>query len=70
VAGGGIKPGTYGATDEVGLRAVSGIVDTYDLQATILHQLGLDHKKVTFTYQGRAERPATVFGEVVKDILA
>jgi len=70
IAGGGIKPGTFGATDEVGLRAVSGIVDTYDLQATILHQLGLDHKKVTFLYQGRAERPASVFGEVVKDILA
>jgi len=70
IAGGGIKPGTYGATDEIGLRAVSGIVDTYDLQATILHQLGLDHRKLTFTYQGRAEKATTVFGEVVKDILA
>jgi hypothetical protein len=70
VAGGGIKPGTYGSTDDIGLRAQTGIVDTYDLQATILHQLGLDHKKVTFQYQGRAERPATVFGEVFKDILA
>ncbi len=70
IAGGGIKPGTYGATDEIGLRAVSGIVDTYDLQATILHQLGLDHKKLTFTYQGRAEKATTVFGDVVKDILA
>lgn len=70
IAGGGIKPGTYGATDEIGLRAVSGIVDTYDLQATILHQLGLDHRKITFQYQGRSERPTSVFGDVVKDILA
>ncbi|RQP23985.1 DUF1501 domain-containing protein [Piscinibacter terrae] len=70
LAGGGIKPGTYGATDEIGLRAVSGIVDTYDLQATILHQLGLDHRQITFQYQGRSERPTSVFGDVVKDILA
>jgi hypothetical protein len=70
LAGGGIKPGTYGATDEIGLRAVSGVVDTYDLQATILHQLGLDHRQITFQYQGRSERPTSVFGDVVKDILA
>jgi hypothetical protein len=69
IAGGGIKPGTYGATDEIGLRAVSGIVDTYDLQATILHQLGLDHRKLTFLYQGRSERATTVYGEVVKEII-
>jgi hypothetical protein len=70
IAGGGVKPGSYGATDEIGLRAVSGIVDTYDLQATVLHQLGLDHKKLIFTHQGRAEKATTVFGDVVKDILA
>lgn len=70
IAGGGIKPGTYGATDDIGLRAVDGIVDTYDLQATILHQLGLDHKKITYLYQGRSERPASVFGDVVTNILA
>ena len=70
MAGGGIKPGTYGATDEIGLRAVSGIVDTYDLQATVLHQLGLDHQKLTFQNQGRQERATTVFGEVIKDVIA
>lgn len=70
MAGGGIKPGTYGGTDEIGLRAVSGIIDTYDLQATVLHQLGLDHQKLTYLYQGRAEKATTVFGEVVKEILA
>ena len=70
IAGGGVKPGSYGATDEICLRAVSGIVDTYDLQATVLHQLGLDHKKLIFAHQGRAEKATTVFGDVVKDILA
>jgi hypothetical protein len=70
IAGGGIKPGTYGSTDEIGLRAETGIVDTYDLQATLLHQMGLDHKKLTFTHQGRAEKATTVFGDVIKDILA
>jgi len=70
MAGGGIKPGTYGSTDEFGLRAQTGIVDTYDLQATVLHQLGLDHKRLVFAHQGRAEKATTVFGDVVKDILA
>ena len=69
IAGGGIKPGSYGATDEIGLRAVDGIVDTYDVQATLLHQLGLDHRKLTFLYQGRSERATTVYGEVVKEII-
>ncbi|MEY8878118.1 MAG: DUF1501 domain-containing protein [Leptothrix sp. (in: b-proteobacteria)] len=69
IAGGGVKPGTFGATDEIGLRAASGIIDTYDLQATLLHQLGLDHKKLVFQHQGRAEKATTVFGDVVRDIL-
>ncbi len=70
IAGGGIKAGiTHGATDDIGLRAASGIVDTYDLQATLLHQLGLDHRQLTFQYQGRSERATTVFGEVVKEII-
>ncbi len=71
VAGGGIKAGyTHGATDEIGLRAASGIVDTYDLQATLLHLLGLDHRKLTFQYQGRQEKATTVFGDVVKEVIA
>jgi len=69
IAGGGIKPGTYGATDEIGLRAVSGVTDTYDIQATILNQLGLDHRKLTYLYQGRSERATTVYGQVVKEII-
>ncbi len=70
IAGGGIKPGTHGATDEIGLRAVSGIVDTYDLQATVLNQLGLDHTKLTFQHLGRSEKATTTFGAVVKEIVA
>lgn len=70
IAGGGIKPGTYGGTDEIGLRAASGIVDTYDLQATLLWQLGLNHKKLVFAHQGRAEKATTVFGDVIKEIIA
>jgi hypothetical protein len=69
IAGGGVKPGSYGATDDIGLRAVSGVVDTYDLQATLLHQMGLDHKKLVFQHQGRAEKATTVFGDVIRDIL-
>jgi hypothetical protein len=71
LAGGGIRAGaTYGQTDEIGLQSVGKAVDTYDLHATVLHQLGLDHLKLTFQNDGRAERPTVVFGEVVKDLLA
>ena len=71
LAGGGAKAGTtLGATDEIGLRAVSDIVDTYDLQATVLRLLGLDHRKLTFMYQGRSERATTVFGDVVTGAIA
>jgi hypothetical protein len=71
LAGGGVKAGsTYGATDELGLKSVGKAVDTYDMHATVLNQLGLDHLKVTFSNNGRSERPTVVYGEVVKDLLA
>lgn len=71
MAGGGVKAGyTYGATDELGLKSVGKPVDTYDLHATILNQLGLDHLKVTFQNNGRSERPTVVYGEVFRDLLA
>jgi hypothetical protein len=71
LAGGGVKAGaTYGQTDELGVKSVGKAVDTYDLHATILNQLGLDHLKVTFLNHGRSERPTVVYGEVVKEILA
>ena len=71
IAGGGIKPGiTYGQTDELGLRTVENPVDTYDLQATVLRLVGLDYRKVTYSRNGRSERPTQVYGQVVDGILA
>jgi hypothetical protein len=71
LAGGGVKAGyTHGQTDELGVKSVGQAVDTYDLHATILNQLGLDHRKVTFLNHGRSERPTVVYGEVVKEVLA
>lgn len=71
MAGGGIKPGlTYGETDDFGFRPVSGKVHLHDLHATILHQLGLDHEKLTWRHLGRDFRLTDVYGNVVKEILA
>jgi Protein of unknown function (DUF1501) len=71
LAGGGVKPGfAYGATDEYGHLAVENKVHMHDLHATILHQLGLDHERLTFQYAGRPFRLTDVHGRVVKEILA
>jgi len=71
MAGGGIKAGlTYGETDDLGYRAVSGKVHLHDLHATILHQLGLDHTKLTARHLGRDYRLTDVYGEVVHEIIA
>ena len=71
LAGGGIKPGlTYGATDELGFHVVENPVHVHDLQATILHLLGLDHERLTFHHAGRDFRLTDVHGKVVTDILA
>ncbi|MBI3414861.1 MAG: DUF1501 domain-containing protein [Verrucomicrobia bacterium] len=71
MAGGGVKPGiTYGATDELGYHAVENPVHVHDLQATILHLCGLDHKRLTYRFQGRDYRLTDVHGEVVKGLLA
>lgn len=71
LAGGGIKPGmTYGATDELGFNVVRDPVHVHDLQATILHVLGLDHERLTYTHQGRPYRLTDVSGQVVSGILA
>jgi hypothetical protein len=70
LAGAGVKPGiTYGQTDELGFAITENKVHVHDLQATILHLLGLDHKKLTYRFQGRDFRLTDVFGNVVKDIL-
>lgn len=71
LAGGGIRPGmNYGATDELGFHVVDKEVHVHDLQATLLHCLGFDHERLTFTYQGRQFRLTDVHGRVVRDILA
>jgi len=73
LAGGGLKAGyTYGATDALGVQVADKdtAVDTYDLHATVLQLLGLDHLKTTFLNNGRSERPTVVYGKVIKDILA
>jgi hypothetical protein len=70
LAGGGIKGGvSYGATDELGLWAVEDRVHVHDFHATILHCLGLDHKHLTYLYQGRDERATVNGGKVVTAIL-
>ncbi|GAA4446065.1 DUF1501 domain-containing protein [Ravibacter arvi] len=71
MAGGGIKRGvTYGETDEIGYTAVSGKVDAFDIQATILNQLGFNHEEFTFPFQGRPFRLTDVAGKVIHDIIA
>ena len=71
LAGGGIKRGfTYGQTDELGFHVAENPVHTHDLQATILHCLGLDHERLTYRYAGRDFRLTDVHGRVVKELLA
>jgi arylsulfatase A-like enzyme len=71
LAGGGIKGGiTWGATDEMGFHVVKDPVHTHDLQATLLHCLGLEHTRLTHRFQGRDYRLTDVFGNVVKGLLA
>lgn len=71
MAGGGVKGGTiYGATDEYGFHAVENRVQIHDLHATMLHLLGLDHRRLTYRFGGRDMRLTDVHGEVVQDILA
>jgi len=71
MAGGGVKPGhVHGETDELGFRIARAPVHVHDLQATILHLLGLDHTKLTYRFQGRDFRLTDVEGEVIKQILA
>lgn len=70
LAGGGVRGGTaYGRTDEFGYHVVEGRCDVYDLWATVLHQLGLDHKRLTYRYAGRDVRLTDVHGDVLTSIL-
>ena len=71
MAGGGIRKGyTHGKTDEFGFHIVENPIHVHDLQATILHCLGLDHERLTWHHAGRDFRLTDVFGKVVKELLA
>jgi hypothetical protein len=71
MVGGGIKPGmSFGRTDDFCYNVAENPVSVYDLQATILHLLGIDHKRLTYRFQGRAFRLTDVHGEVVAPVLA
>ncbi len=71
MAGGGVKGGIdYGSSDELGFSVAENPVHVHDLQATILHQLGFDHEKLTYRFQGRDYRLTDVHGKVIQDILA
>ena len=70
MAGGGVKRGlVYGQTDELGYRITDKPIHVHDLQATMLHALGLDHEKLSYRYQGRDFRLTDVYGRVVHDLL-
>ena len=71
MAGGGIRPGVvYGETDDFSYNVVENPVHIHDLNATILHCLGIDHERLTYRFQGRDFRLTDVHGNVVKDVLA
>jgi arylsulfatase A-like enzyme len=71
MAGAGLKPGiSYGETDELAMNVVKDAVHTHDLQATILHLLGIDHEKLTYRFQGRQFRLTDVHGHVVDELFA
>ena len=71
MAGGGVKGGhVHGETDEFAYNVVQDHVHVHDLQATIMHLMGIDHTRLTYRYQGRQFRLTDVHGEVVKGILA
>jgi hypothetical protein len=71
LAGGGIKPGVvYGETDDFSYNIVKDPIHVHDFNATLLHCLGIDHKRLTYRFQGRDYRLTDVHGQLVKDILA
>ena len=70
MAGGGVKPGVYGETDEFGYNIEKDPVHVHDFHATILHLMGLNHEQLTFKHLGRRYRLTDVSGEVVKGVIA
>ena len=70
LAGAGVRPGaSYGVTDELGFKAVDQVSSIHDLNATILHLLGLDHERLTFRHNGVDRRLTDVHGHVLKTLL-
>ena len=70
-AGGGCRAGSvYGATDELGYRAVEDVCDVYDMWATVLHLMGLDHESLTYRYGGRDVRLTDVHGDVIRGAIS
>jgi hypothetical protein len=71
MAGAGVRPGfSYGATDAFGYKAEQDVSTIYDFHATVLHLLGLDHKKLTYYHNGIHRRLTDVHGEVIRAVLA
>jgi hypothetical protein len=71
MAGGGVKGGfSHGETDPIGYNAIDGKVSVYDIQATILNQLGFDHEQLTYQFQGRQFRLTDVYGKVIEPVIA
>ena len=70
MAGGGIKAGAFGSTDDLGYNITENPVDVHDIHATILNQMGIEHTKLTYRFQGRDFRLTDVAGNVIKTLLA
>ena len=70
MAGGGVKPGVYGETDEFGYNILKDPVHVHDFHATALNLMGIDHEKLTYKFLGRRYRLTDVAGKVVKGIIA
>ena len=71
MAGAGVKAGTsYGTTDDYGYNIIENKVHVHDIQATLMHLMGIDHQRLTYKHQGRRYRLTDVHGEVIKGILS
>ena len=69
LAGGGVKPGAVGVTDDLGYRAVDNVVSVHDLHATMLYLMGIDHERLTVKFQGLDARLTSIAGKLVKGIV-
>jgi hypothetical protein len=70
MAGGGVKPGVFGETDDFGYNITKLPVHVHDFQATVMHLMGIHHEKFTFKNQGRRYRLTDVSGKVIPDLIA